>query len=268
MCYKNIMYADSHCHLEMDAYDDDRQVVIEKSIRESLRYMLTVGTEETHFDTVVGIIDKYPAVYGALGVHPHNSDEYTPVVADKLRLYAKHPKIVGCGEIGLDFFKNYAPRETQIIAFREQLELAKELRLPIIVHSRNAKEETFNILRELHGNGNAGVVHCYSYDLDYAKKFLDMGFYISIPGTITYKNSEELAKVVEYIPDDRILAETDAPFLTPYPHRGKRNVPYFVKLTIEKMAQIRGEDKDKLASAMCDNFQNLFLENKKQRSGL
>jgi TatD DNase family protein len=255
------MYVDSHCHLEMDTYDNDRKTVIDKSIQEGLQYMLTVGTEEKHFKTVLEIIDKYSAVYGALSVHPHNSDEYTSVVADKIRLCAKHPKIVGYGEIGLDFFKNYAPKESQIKAFREQLELAKELHLPIIVHSRDAKEETLNILKELYHDGNGGVIHCYSYDLDYAKKFLDMGFYISIPGTITYKNNEELTRVVEFIPDDRILAETDAPFLTPHPHRGKRNVPYFVKLTIEKMAQIRRKDKEELASAICDNFQKLFLGN-------
>jgi TatD DNase family protein len=255
------MYVDSHCHLEMESYNDDRKVVIEKSIQEGLQYMLTVGTEETHFNTVIEIINKYPAVYGALGVHPHNSNEYAPAIADKIRLCAKHRKIVGYGEIGLDFFKNYALKETQIKAFREQLYLAKELHLPVIVHSRNAREETLNILNESNHNGNGGVIHCYSYNLDYAKKFLDMGFYISIPGTITYKNNEELTKVVEYVPDDRILAETDAPFLTPHPHRGKRNLPYFVKLTIEKMARIRGEDKEELAAAMCNNFKNLFLEN-------
>ena len=265
MCYKNIMYIDSHCHLEMEAYDDDRKAVIEKSIQEGLQYMLTVGTEEKHFNTVIEIINKYPAVYGALGIHPHNSKEYTPVIADQIRLYAKHQKIVGYGEVGLDFFKNHAPRETQIMAFREQLELAKEIHLPIIVHSRNAREETLDTLMEVYHNGNGGVIHCYSYDLDYAKKFLDMGFYISIPGTITYKNNEELVKVVEYIPDDRILAETDAPFLTPNPHRGKRNVPSFVKLTIEKMAQIRGKNKEELASAMCDNFRKLFLENTQRK---
>jgi TatD DNase family protein len=245
----------------MESYDEDRKAIIEKSIQEGLRYMLTIGTEEKHFSTVIEIIDRYPAVYGALGVHPHNSDKYTSVVADTIRFHVKHPKIVGYGEIGLDFFKNYAPKESQIKAFREQLELAKELHLPIIVHSRDAKEETLNILKELYHDGNGGVIHCYSYDLDYAKKFLDMGFYISIPGTITYKNNEELTRVVEFIPDDRILAETDAPFLTPHPHRGKRNVPYFVKLTIEKMAQIRRKDKEELASAICDNFQKLFLGN-------
>jgi TatD DNase family protein len=170
---------------------------------------------------------------------------------------------VGYGEIGLDFFKNHSPRETQIKVFGAQLEVAKELRLPVIIHSRDAKEETLKILKDLYREGNDGVIHCYSYDLDYAKKFLDMGFYISIPGTITYKNTAELMKVVQYIPDDRILAETDAPFLTPHPHRGKRNVPYFVKLTIEKMAEMRGKRKEELASVMRDNFVKLFLKNAK-----
>ncbi len=259
------MYVDSHCHLEMDAYDNDRAAVIAQSIQKDLKYILTVGTEEQYFDTVIEIIDNYPAIYGALGIHPHNSGEYDSLVADTIRRHAKHPKIVGYGEIGLDFFKNYSPKETQIKAFRGQLELAKELRLPVIIHSRNAKEETLKILKESYVDENGGVIHCYSYDLDYAKKFLDMGFYISIPGTITYKNNEEIAKVVAYVPDDRILAETDAPFLTPFPHRGKRNSPYFVKLTIEKMAQIRGTDTEALASIMCNNFQTLFLENTQRK---
>jgi TatD DNase family protein len=257
------MYVDSHCHLEMDAYEEDRDAVIKKCIQEGLQYMLTVGTEEAYFGKVIDIIDRHPVVYGALGIHPHNSKDYTKATADKIKLYAKHPKIVGYGEIGLDFFKNYSPRKIQIKAFRAQLGLAQELHLPIIVHSRDAKEETYTILKELHGNGSDGVIHCYSYDLDYAKKFLDMGFYISIPGTITYKNTAELMKVVQYIPDDRILAETDAPFLTPHPHRGKRNVPYFVKLTIEKMAEMRGKRKEELASVMRDNFVKLFLKNAK-----
>ena len=254
------MYVDSHCHLEMESFDKDRDAVIQKSMQEGLQYMLTVGTEESYFDKVIGIIDKYPAVYGAMGIHPHNGAEFNQAVADKIRLFAKHRKIVGYGEVGLDFFKNYSPKDVQIRAFREQLELAQEVSMPIIVHSRNAREETLAILKDTYQGARGGVIHCYSYDLDYAKKFLDMGFYISIPGTITYKNNEELLKVVEYIPGDRILAETDAPFLTPHPHRGKRNVPHFVKFTIERMAAIRGKDREELASAINDNFVKLFLE--------
>ncbi|MBA4390450.1 MAG: hydrolase TatD [Syntrophus sp. (in: bacteria)] len=254
------MYVDSHCHLEMESFDKDRDAVIQKSLQEGLQYMLTVGTEESYFDKVIGIVDKYPAVYGAMGIHPHNGAEFNPAVADKIRLFAKHPKIVGYGEVGLDFFKNYSPKDVQIRAFREQLKLAQEVCMPIIVHSRSAREETLEILKDTYRSPQGGVIHCYSYDLDYAKRFLDMGFYISIPGTITYKNNEELMKVVGYIPDDRILAETDAPFLTPHPHRGKRNVPHFVKLTIEKMAAIRNKDKEELALMINKNFVKLFLE--------
>ncbi len=254
------MYVDSHCHLEMESFDKDRDAVIQNSMQEGLQYMLTVGTEESYFDKVIEIIDKYPSVYGAMGIHPHNGAEFNQTVADKIRLFAKHPKIVGYGEVGLDFFKNYSPKDVQIRAFREQLELAQEIGMPIIVHSRNAREETLAILKDAYRSTQGGVIHCYSYDLDYAKKFLDLGFYISIPGTITYKNNEELLKVVEYVPDDRILAETDAPFLTPHPHRGKRNVPHFVKLAIEKMAAIRGKNKEELASMINNNFVKLFLE--------
>lgn len=259
------MYVDSHCHLEMESYDDDRKAVIEKSMQEGLRYILTIGTEEIYFKTVISIIDAYPSIYGAVGIHPHNSGEYGYALADKIHKLARHKKIVGYGEIGLDFFKNHAPKDVQIKAFREQLELAKELRLPVIIHSRSAKEETFEILKESYGQGS-GVIHCYSYDLGYVKKFLHMGFYISIPGTITYKNNEDLMEVVKYLPQDRILSETDAPFLTPHPHRGKRNVPYFVKYTVEKMAEIRGQDKEGLALAICDNFERLFLEDREEKA--
>jgi TatD DNase family protein len=257
------MYVDSHCHLELESYNDDRKAVIEKSVQEGLQYILTVGTEESYFDTLVTIIDTHPSVYGAVGIHPHNSNEYGNASADKIRHLAKHKKIVGYGEIGLDFFKNHTPRDIQIKAFREQLELARELHLPVIIHSRNAKEETLEILKEAYGEGS-GVIHCYSYDLDYAKKFLNMGFSISIPGTITYKNNENLIEVVKYLPEDRILSETDAPFLTPHPHRGKRNEPHFVKYTVEKMAQIRNQEKGELIRAIRDNFEKLFLENKEE----
>ncbi|HVN95591.1 MAG TPA: TatD family hydrolase [Syntrophorhabdaceae bacterium] len=257
------MFADSHCHLEMESYDEDRGDVIKQSVREGLHYMLTVGTEEAYFNKVIEIIDGFPMVYGALGIHPHNSNAYGPDVADKIRHLAAHPKIVAYGEIGLDYFKNHSPREAQIKAFRQQLELAQTLGLPIIVHSRDAREETYAILKEASANECGGVIHCYSYDLDYVKKFLHLGFYISIPGTITYTKAQELQKVVQYVPDDRLLAETDAPFLTPSPHRGKRNVPSYVKLTIEKIAFLRGKDLEELGTVMCHNFEKLFLKTPK-----
>jgi TatD DNase family protein len=252
------MFVDSHCHLEMESYDKDRDEVVERSINEGLAYLLTVGTEEKYFKKVVEIVERYDRVYGAIGIHPHESTSYTEKTAATIKQYLTHPKIVGYGEIGLDFFKNYSPREAQIKAFREQLAFAKSLGFPVIVHSRSAKEETLRMLKDAYGNEASGVIHCYSYDWETAKKFLDMGFYISIPGTITYASAKESVEVVRNVPLDRLLAETDAPFLTPVPHRGKRNEPSFVKLTIKKISEIKNMGAEDVASSLQDNFLRAF----------
>jgi len=253
------MFVDSHCHLEMESFDKDLEQVIGKSSEEGLEYILTVGTEESYFGKVRQIIDRYPFIYGAIGIHPHNAKDYNDRMEGTIREAAKHPKIVGYGEVGLDLFKNYSPKDIQKNAFARQLALAQDIGLPIIVHSRQAREETLEILRSEYRSGG-GVIHCYSYDLETAKKFLDMGFFISIPGTITYKTASGLKDVVRYVPLNRLMAETDAPFLTPHPHRGKRNVPYYVKFTIETIARMRDTDTVSLASAMRDNFVRLFLK--------
>ncbi len=258
MCYKRLMLVDSHCHLEMESFDKDRAEVIARSLGEGLIYMLTVGTEAKYFPTVLQIIEDYPEIYGALGVHPHNSAQY-PEMAGYLKDHLKHEKVVALGEIGLDFFRNYAPRDTQFQAFREQIALATEMRLPIIIHSRNAKEDTLGLLEEHRGRLPGGVVHCFSYDLDAARRLLDLGLAISIPGTVTYSNAGKLAEVVRYVPLESLLSETDAPWLTPVPKRGKRNEPYFVKYTVEKIASIRGIAPESAATALCDNFRNIFL---------
>jgi TatD DNase family protein len=170
-----------------------------------------------------------------------------------------HDKIVAYGEIGLDFFRDYAPRRTQREAFRKQIDLALSAGLPVIIHSRNARDETIAVLEEFGRDWWDGVIHCYSYDLESARRFLDMGFHLSIPGTITYKNAGKLAEVVGYVPVERLLSETDAPFLTPLPHRGKRNAPHMVKLTVSRMAEIKGVPVEDLASSLYRNFVKLFL---------
>ncbi len=256
------MFVDSHCHLEMDSFEQDRDKVIEKSSKEGLDYILTVGTEERYFEKVVEIIEKYDNIYGAIGIHPHNSSEYNEVTAKIIGKYLTHKKIVAYGEIGLDFFRNYSPRDTQIKAFKDQLTTAKSLNIPVIIHSRHARDETLSILEETYHGNASGVIHCYSYDMDTAKKLLDMGFYISIPGTITYTNTQKATEVVKNIPMDRLLAETDAPYLTPVPHRGKRNEPHFVKYTIAKLAQIKNKDIEEVASSIRENFVRLFLGQK------
>ena len=255
------MYVDSHCHLEIEEFDDDRAQVITKSLAEGLVYVLTVGTEERYFRIVAEIVDKYPEIYGALGIHPHNAQVYSDTVEERLCAALAHPRIVALGEIGLDFFKNHSPRPAQLRAFEAQMDLAGRQNLPVIIHSRDSKVETLAVLKRFQRSLSAGgVIHCFSYDLDTAKKLLDMGFYLSIPGTITYTKNTSLADVAKYIPSDRILVETDAPFLAPHPYRGRRNLPYFVKITTEAVARIRNATVEDLLSSVRQNFETLFLK--------
>jgi TatD DNase family protein len=259
------MYIDSHCHLEIEEFDNDRAQVISKSLEEGLVYMLTVGTEERYFMKVAEIVDAYPEIYGAIGIHPHNGQAYTNGVAERLRNALTHPKIVALGEIGLDFFKNYSTKPAQIKAFESQMDLACREGLPVIIHSRDSRQETLAVLKQFSGSLPAkGVIHCFSYDLDTAKKLLDMGFYLSVPGTITYTKNTSLVDVAKYIPQDRILVETDAPFLAPNPYRGKRNMPHFVKITTEAVARIRSVTVQDLLSSVRFNFETLFLKSLKE----
>jgi TatD DNase family protein len=254
------MFVDSHCHLEMESFDADRDEVIARSLTEGLAYILTVGTEARYFDKVLELIEKHPCVYGAIGIHPHNSTDLDEDLIGRIKSLLKHRKIVAYGEIGLDFFRNYSPKEAQIRAFRRQIELAQKAKVPVIIHSRDAREETLGILEEMGDGQWNGVIHCYSYDVNTARRLLDMGFHISIPGTVTYKNNGYQADVVRFVPVDRLLAETDAPFLTPNPFRGKRNEPCRVKLTVSRMAEIKQMNLQDLASVMYRNFLDLFFE--------
>jgi TatD DNase family protein len=262
ICYIHAMYVDSHCHLEMEEYDADREQVIGRGKKAGLRYMLTVATEEKYFAKALEIIESHEMIYGAFGIHPHNSQEFNEKLAERIRGYFSQSKLVAYGEIGLDFYRNYAPRDVQIKAFRAQIELAKELSLPIIVHSRDAKEETLRILAETDAAVNGAVMHCFSYDLETARKLFDMGFYLSIPGTITYKNASELREMLRHAPLERILPETDAPFLTPEPHRGKRNEPGFVSIVVKGIAEAVNKPLEDVSPILCNNFVELFLNRK------
>ncbi len=247
----------------MESYQADLGQIIQQCIEEGMEYILTVGTEESYFATVVDLIDRHPFIYGAIGIHPHNARDFNKKTEDAIRETVKHTKIVGYGEVGLDFFKNHSPHDVQKKVFARQLGLAGELGLPVIIHSRDARKETLEILKAEHKAGH-GVIHCFSYDRSAAGDFLDMGFYISFPGTVTYKNAGELRDALHYIPQDRLLAETDAPFLTPVPHRGKRNVPWYVKITIAAMAAELNMTTRRMAETVRDNFVRLFLENDKR----
>jgi len=256
------MFVDSHCHLEMEEYDGDRRAVIDRATRQGVSCMLTVGTEARYFPKVIEVIEAHPNVYGGVGIHPHNAKDYSEETEEAIRGCLGHPKIIGYGEIGLDFYRNYSLRETQLRVFRRQIELAVAARLPVIVHSRNAKEETLEILKGTHLGDRKTVIHCYSYDLETAKKLLDMGMYLSIPGTVTYKKTG-LVPLVRYVPLDRLLSETDAPFLTPEPKRGSRNEPALVKLVVEEIARIKAKPVEEVAQVIAGTFHAIFLGNEK-----
>lgn len=234
------MLVDSHAHLEMKDFDKDRERVIARAQEAGVNYIITVATSIPDIYKALEIVQKNVGVFLALGIHPHEAKEIKDEDFIALRRLAKEEKVVAFGEIGLDFYRQHSPREIQLRRFRELLRLGKEIALPIIIHARDAEKEILNILRQEADGPWRGVFHCFSGDLAMAKQVIQMGFFISVPGTVTFKKSLVLQEVVQKIPLEKILLETDAPFLTPEPYRGKRNEPAFVRFTAEKIAELKG----------------------------
>jgi len=251
------MLADSHAHLEMNDFDRDRDEVIRRAENAGVDLIITVGTTLDDCRKAVSIANKYKNVYAAIGIHPHEVKDIDETTYETLKKLAKMDKVVAFGEIGLDFFRNLSPRDVQIRRFGEQLELASEIGLPIIIHDRDAHQETLEMLGGWKGK-HRGVVHCFSGNYKMAEKCLEMGFFISIPGAITFGKSEKLQDVVRHIPVTDILVETDAPYLTPHPNRGKRNEPAYVIHTARKVAEIKGLSLEELASVTYQNTKNVF----------
>ncbi|HUH66723.1 MAG TPA: TatD family hydrolase [Syntrophales bacterium] len=254
---KGLILADSHAHLEMRDFDRDRDEVVKRAEDAGVALIVTVGTTLDDCRKAVSIAGKYEGIYAAVGIHPHDVKDIGNGTYDSLKKLAKMDKVVAFGEIGLDFFRNLSPRETQIMRFEEQLEVAAEIGLPVIIHDREAHKETVSILvarKPKHG----GVIHCFSGDKRMASQCLDMGFYISIPGAITFGKPEKLGDVVRHIPLERLLVETDAPYITPVPNRGKRNEPAYVVHTARKVAEIKSVPFEELARATYQNTKDVF----------
>lgn len=248
---------DSHAHLEMDAFNDDRDEVIARAGQAGLAAVMTIGTTVASSENAVEIAGRYDPVYASVGVHPHEVKDVVPDDYDRLRRLAGMAKVVAIGEIGLDFYYNHSPREIQFGHFADQLDLAIELGLPVIIHDREAHEETLEFLSYRKGRLR-GVLHCFSGDMEMAERAIDLGFYISIAGPVTYKKSEQLQKVAAGIPLETMLVETDSPYLAPHPWRGKRNEPAYVVETARRVAQIRGMTLDELGEATERNTRRLF----------
>lgn len=241
----------------MREFDRDRDQVINRALGAGLDLIVTVGTNLQDCLKAVDITRQYPCVYAILGIHPHEVKDITPPVYESLKKLAASEKVVGYGEIGLDFFRNLSPRDIQIRRFEEQLELARELDLPIVIHDRDAHKETLERLRKWPGQ-RRGIVHCFSGDARMAQECVEMGFYISITGAVTFKKSERLLEVVRKTPLERILIETDAPFLTPEPNRGKRNEPAYVVFTARKIAEIKGIPTEEVGRVTSQNARAVF----------
>lgn len=251
------MLIDTHCHLEMDDFDKDRSEVTKRAKEAGVEYIITIGSDREGNIQGLKICSDYPEVYAAVGIHPHDAKALNKELYSEIKNWVKQPKVIAIGEIGLDYHYMHSPKEIQIDVFRKQIALAKDSGLPIIVHSREAKNDTLQILSE-EASDVPGVLHCFSGDMDMAKKAINLGFYISIAGPVTFKNAKKLREIAKHIPDERLLIETDAPYLSPVPMRGKRNEPSFLKHTAQVISEIRGVGISDIARITTLNAMKLF----------
>jgi len=252
------MIIDTHAHLSLPQFDKDRTEVIKRARDAGIKHIITVGTDSDDCRKAVALAQEHDFISAAVGIHPHDAKTINAETYSLLRELAADNNVVAIGEIGLDFYRNLSSQEIQVQHFREQLWLAREVSLPVIIHDREAHQEVLKILQEEKTATMGGVIHCFSGDWEMAKACLDMGFYISIPGTITFKKSDAYHKLVRDLPLDRMLVETDCPFLAPYPFRGKRNEPAYVQYVAKAVAGIKGLGCEALAEITTQNAQKLF----------
>jgi TatD DNase family protein len=257
------MFVDSHCHIDGPEYDADRDEVIARAREAGVKAMLNVGTGDPHsgaFERAVELAETYDGIYAAIGVHPHDAKLFDEAAEARLiELARRSNEVVAWGEIGLDYHYDYSPRDVQREVFRRQLRLARELSLPVVIHSRESGEDTIAILREeLSGYERAGVLHCFGGSLAMAQSAIELGFFISFAGNVTFKKADALREVAAQIPLDRLLIETDCPYLTPVPFRGRRNEPARVVETARFLAELRGVDLEEFGDLTTNNFSRLF----------
>jgi TatD DNase family protein len=252
------MLVDSHCHLDFPDFAAERKAVIGRARTAGVNTMLTISTRLDQFDGVRAIAEAYDGIWCSVGVHPHEAADHAALLSEQLVALASHPKVVGIGETGLDFHYNLSPRDVQERVFRAHIGASCKTGHPLIIHAREADREIARILKE--ERPPPGVLHCFSSGRALAETALDLGFYISISGIVTFRNAEELRAIVRDLPLERLLVETDAPYLAPVPYRGKRNEPAFVTATAAAIAMLKGIDPQHLASTTHENFFRLFAK--------
>ena len=248
---------DSHSHIYLAKYDADREAVLQRAVAAGIHQLLQVGCNLEESGRVVRLAESSPGIYAAVGVHPHDAHTVTPEVLDGIARLSRSPKVVAWGEIGLDFFYDNSPRDVQMEAFAAQLRRAREADLPVVIHTRDAEPETLEILKT-HAIPRGGHVHCFTGTLPMALELLELGFHIGFTGIITFKNAADLREVVRRVPLERILIETDSPYLAPTPHRGRRNEPAHVVHVAQTVAELKQLSLEQVASATSANFYRLF----------
>lgn len=252
------MLIDSHVHLDDKRFDNDRDILIRNFKNNNIELVVNIGADLGTSVASVDLADKYENIYAAVGIHPHSAKDVNTLVMEKIRELATNKKVVAIGEIGLDFYYDNSPRDVQRKWFMEQLKLAKELDLPIIIHTRDASQETFDILKNNQDGTVRGVLHAFSGSPEMALEYVKMGFYISIGGPVTFKNARVVREVAEAVPLNKLLIETDCPYLTPEPYRGKRNEPVYVQYVAKKIAEVKAISYDELVKATNENAKKLF----------
>ncbi len=250
---------DSHVHLDDSKFDADREQTIERARAAGVERMMAIGTGDgpADLETAVRFADRYEFMYATIGVHPHDASKASDETWDSLHALAKHPKVLAVGEIGLDYHYDFSPRDVQRAVFERQLEIAAENGKPIVIHTREAWDDTLEILRS-RWRGQ-GIMHCFTGEETQARQALDLGFHLSFGGVITFPKAEELRQAARLAPDDRILVETDCPYLAPVPHRGKRNEPAFLVETVRRLAEVRGRAPEEIAEFTTGNFERLMF---------
>lgn len=249
---------DTHCHLDDPRYDEDRQDVLRRAWSNNVAFLVNASSDVVSARQAVALAERDDRIFAAVGVHPHEASTYDQKAEALIRELARSSRVVAIGEIGLDYYYDNSPREIQRIVFAKQMELACELDMPIVIHSRDATQDTLDILREFAPKGARGIMHCFSGSYETAKILLDLGYYLAFGGSITFKNANRLREVVQKVPLDRILLETDCPYLTPVPHRGKRNEPAFVRYVAEMVAQVKEVDIETIAHVTTENAKRAF----------
>ena len=252
------MIFDTHAHYDDDAFDEDRDTLLGEIFSSGICCITDVGASVKSSKSAVALSTKWPQIYAAVGVHPDSTADMAEEDIETLRSLAQEKKVVAIGEIGLDYYWDNSPREVQKKWFERQLALAREVDLPVIIHSREAAKDTMDIMREAAKAGNTGVIHCYSYAAPMAKEYISMGFFIGIGGVLTFKNARVIKEVASEIPLSSIVLETDSPYLAPVPYRGKRNNSMYLKEVVKQLAQIKQVSEETVITTTLANVKRLY----------